>query len=96
MISTGIPHLDLTTKITANAQAIEDYLQKNGHNPPSFVDQGQPGYPLAPELIALQETLLATATDLIHLACGPAIFYRVTALGVSALLSYDAHMEIHS
>ena len=96
MSSAGRPLLDLTAKITANARAIEDYLQNNGHNPPSFVDQGQLGYPLAPELIELQETLLATATDLIHLACGPAIFYRVTALGVSAFPSHDTYMQILS
>ncbi|KAL6406909.1 hypothetical protein AUP68_09723 [Ilyonectria robusta] len=62
----------LAEAISETAKALTAYLEQNGHSAPSFEEGGLEQYPKNELVTGLRFQLLEAASDLYHLALGPA------------------------
>lgn len=76
--------LSLAASISEAAQAITTYLEDHGHPAPSFSETGLDTYPKDPKLTGLRFQLIDAASDMRHLALGPADFNFLQPLFVRA------------
>lgn len=62
----------LAAAISETTKALTAYLEQNGHSTPSFEEGGLEQYPKDAMVTGLRFQLLEAASDLYHLALGPA------------------------
>lgn len=82
MANTTLTLTSLTAQIASSAAAIQQHLERNKLQGPSFAADAPISLPADPELENARTTLIAAASSLQCLATGPADFMKLQAVTV--------------
>lgn len=93
MTESGPTLNSLAAVITQATSTISSYIDENKLPAPSFAENGPQTYPMAPEVQFARLQLLDAATDLLHLAMGPANYSLMYPVFVSKSVQFMIALE---